>query len=333
MSRSYRCLTTQVVAEHVRSDLRELQGNWKLATRSAADERRRDLQRHVVLVVATWLDEGYRPQLRCWLRASEDSGPIAVSVGYHPENDVGGIVGASLRHALIVADPCFRPGMLDVVDLCTQQGLRTEDEREVRRLQALGAVRFGAGTADLLAVLLEPGEDVDAGLARAQLQGAVDLRRPPSLRPDAQLKAHQLARRCGVSVVGAAQPPPPRPASRRRHLEGTRIGEAVTQVLGEVVDDERHIIRPTREELCNGFLIGRYPRCAVRTSDGMMSRVHALVIGRGDEMLVIDAGSTNGTFVVEDGVEIELDRGHRARVLRPGARLLAGRTEIDIVLP
>jgi pSer/pThr/pTyr-binding forkhead associated (FHA) protein len=53
--------------------------------------------------------------------------------------------------------------------------------------------------------------------------------------------------------------------------------------------------------------------------------VHAFVQRRGrDSLLIVDVGSTNGTRVVDDGVEHMLERGRRACVVGLDARLYVG---------
>src|SRR5688572_1386932 len=112
MTNSDRTLVTRLVGERFRSDLSPVIPHWSDATHAAAVDRQACIERHAVLVLASWLDEDGATQLRSWLRGpAERAAPIAVAVGYHPHVDVGPIYGACLRHALIVADPAFRPGV------------------------------------------------------------------------------------------------------------------------------------------------------------------------------------------------------------------------------
>jgi hypothetical protein len=52
--------------------------------------------------------------------------------------------------------------------------------------------------------------------------------------------------------------------------------------------------------LHRGMILGRYSRCSGNTSvmTNLVSRVHALVIAIGDQVHIIDAGSTNGVSIV-----------------------------------
>lgn len=323
--------STRVVDASFRSSLGALRDYDTLALSAAALARDADRDGHALLVVATWLDDAGRPCLRSWLRTAVADGPIAVAVGAHPACDVGPIAGASLRHVLLIVDPQARGPLLDVVDLCTPSGFRADGQLGVRRVETLVAQRLGLGSADLCAVVLEPGEGVREAWARAADGGI--------LSPDAQARTRGVvaervkarAYACEVSVqspvspeVFAFRPPPP-------------TQEGVTRLTGRFGGDGALRITPTREELEQGFLIGRYDRCGLTAEDALLSRVHAFVRARGDRLLVCDAGSTNGTWVIEESrvgaVAVALDRGHRARVVRSGTRLRCGETEVVVQLP
>jgi len=277
------------------------------------------MDRHAIVVVATWLDEKLATHLRAWLRVPSDrGGPIAVSVGAHPESDVGPIHGASLRHVLIVADPERGSGALDIIDLFTPNGFSAGGDEGVRRMRSLGSQRFRAGSADVLAISLAPGESVDEGLARARRVGDVVEAGPSFVRADELLARQQRAVRCEVSVTLAG-------------FAHQRFADCVTAVAGEIIDKESVRLRPTPAQLEGGFVIGRAERCNVRDENIFMSRVHAFIVGRGDGLLVADAGSTNGTSVISNGAIIELDRSRRAVIVGPSVRIRAGGTEIQVV--
>jgi hypothetical protein len=339
-------LVTRLVDKHFHSDLGPLDRHLWEATRAAAAERGTCLERHAVLVIATWLDERARTHLRCWLRAAPAAGgPIAVSVGSHDCVDVGPIHGAALRHALIVLDPELRGDVLDVIDLVSHSGLRVDSTDGALRVQGKGAVRFGAGSADVLAIALEPGAGVDEALERmstAQLLGRGSRRadRRPAMELAEELQWQGLARRCEVSTVGIADLPRQRTTPMRRPDAPRWPSLVGVTILSAAPIDEQHLrVTPTEHELRNGFLIGRYERCSVAAGvdDLSLSRVHAFVMGRRihgkDTLLVADAGSTNGTWVIEGDQARELDRGHRATVARPGAWLQCSQTTIVEIAP
>lgn len=82
-------------------------------------------------------------------------------------------------------------------------------------------------------------------------------------------------------------------------------------------DDDRQV------ELGEGVTrIGRSLLADVRFEDPTVSRRHALVVRRDDELLVLDDRSTNGVFV--NGQRITEHR------LRPGDQLVIGRHELTV---
>ena len=85
------------------------------------------------------------------------------------------------------------------------------------------------------------------------------------------------------------------------------------------------IITPVSEvELREGSLLaGRLPECDVMIDDGLVSRMHARISVRDDQVVVEDLHSTNGVYV--NGARIT----HSA-LLREGDRLLLGTTEISL---
>ena len=76
-------------------------------------------------------------------------------------------------------------------------------------------------------------------------------------------------------------------------------------------------------------LIGRSEAVEVRLPDPAVSLVHARILRRrGGKLVLVDDGSTNGTYV--DGVRVEVGR---ARRLRAGSRIVAGPYVIDVLDP
>ena len=69
-------------------------------------------------------------------------------------------------------------------------------------------------------------------------------------------------------------------------------------VRSEAASERRAVSAAT---LDRGFLVGRYDRCDVGISgpqgDSRLSRVHLLVVRDGEDVLAVDAASTNGTFM------------------------------------
>jgi FHA domain/WD40-like Beta Propeller Repeat len=90
---------------------------------------------------------------------------------------------------------------------------------------------------------------------------------------------------------------------------------------------EGKLVGAGREEILRGdvVLVGRSSACQVVVQDEQVSRQHAELRRQGDQWIVRDAGSANGTFVNNR----RLNAGESA-VLRPGDRLRLGpRTEFD----
>lgn len=82
-------------------------------------------------------------------------------------------------------------------------------------------------------------------------------------------------------------------------MRSSRDGVTMVSLVSELADAALSplVLRPTTAELERGFILGRYERCTSQLDDGRVSRVHALVVGRGEQILVIDTASTNGTDV------------------------------------
>lgn len=100
------------------------------------------------------------------------------------------------------------------------------------------------------------------------------------------------------------------------------IGDDLAGTLELIGPSHREVIRVGHAALCDGVLLGRYPRCdSAVVDDNSVSRVHALMIQIGDALLVIDTASTNGTSRGNDAParvhpidgEVELRLGFETR--------------------
>jgi len=78
----------------------------------------------------------------------------------------------------------------------------------------------------------------------------------------------------------------------------------------------------TREVILNkeNFCIGRTPENDLEVKDSLISRRHSSIVKRGDRYIVYDLGSSNGTYVNQDRVEM--------RILENGDVIRLGDTEI-----
>lgn len=73
----------------------------------------------------------------------------------------------------------------------------------------------------------------------------------------------------------------------------------------------------------DNFCIGRTPENDLEVKDSLISRRHSSIVKRGDRYIVYDLGSSNGTYVNQDRVEM--------RVLENGDVIRLGDTEITYV--
>jgi pSer/pThr/pTyr-binding forkhead associated (FHA) protein len=71
--------------------------------------------------------------------------------------------------------------------------------------------------------------------------------------------------------------------------------------------------------------IGRHPDAAIFLDDVTVSRNHAQVVREGDEWVIVDEGSLNGTYV-------NRHRGERA-VLSDGDELQIGKYKLTFIVP
>lgn len=97
------------------------------------------------------------------------------------------------------------------------------------------------------------------------------------------------------------------------------FGRSDQRVVGLVTS----LSGPRRQEypvgahaLDRGVLFGRAERCAIRFDDQMVSRVHTVLLNVDGVLHVIDAGSTNGTWV--RGEEVRCQQIHAGDIIEMG---------------
>ncbi len=76
-------------------------------------------------------------------------------------------------------------------------------------------------------------------------------------------------------------------------------------------------LRGQRHDIGDEVTLGRAPGCQIRVDDDYVSQLHARLSVQGDQVVVEDLGSTNGTFVGDERVA-------GPRVIRPGEWLRVG---------
>ncbi len=127
-----------------------------------------------------------------------------------------------------------------------------------------------------------------------------------------ELRAPAAVATPGDAVAGSGAPRPAQPAKADR--KGARL---------RILDPPEH--RGETYPLGDELTVGRGGGCGiVLTADQFVSTVHARVFRRGEELLVEDLGSRNGTFVNGERVVAP------TRVKR-GDRVQFGQTVTEIV--
>ncbi|MEM9714657.1 MAG: FHA domain-containing protein [Actinomycetota bacterium] len=118
----------------------------------------------------------------------------------------------------------------------------------------------------------------------------------------ADRRAAQAAVPAAAQAVAPGAPPArttrPRPAATLRTIEPVDL-------------------RGRRHDIGDEVTLGRAPGCQVRVEDDYVSQLHARLHVEGDQVVVEDLGSTNGTFVGDERVT-------GPRVVRPGEWLRVG---------
>jgi pSer/pThr/pTyr-binding forkhead associated (FHA) protein/anti-anti-sigma regulatory factor len=176
------------------------------------------------------------------------------------------------------------------------------------RLQALKSFRPGSAAAPDLNGLSSPvGPDDPAEVATPEQETAPDL---PTLEPPIATPEQETAPDLptleppeGSAGGDAAIPPRPPARSPQRVRLIAQVGRAKGRAIGIAVPR---------------FFIGRDPCCHLRSGNPAVSRIHAVIERRGDRVLLLDFGSTNGTFLndrrLDSNEETELSEGDRLQI-------------------
>jgi hypothetical protein len=133
--------------------------------------------------------------------------------------------------------------------------------------------------------------------------------------------------RCGASLLADQ----PESATTLSYLPGDEPGEP--NALAAVAGDEACLVirsgggrsgetYPLRGSRVS---IGRHPDAAIFLDDVTVSRNHAQLVREGDEWVIVDEGSLNGTYV-------NRHRGERA-VLSDGDELQIGKYKLTFIVP
>lgn len=256
--------------------------------RSSVEALFRDKQRMMASAVAEERRPGlfvfaahlqYGHVARMWLEASAQ--PRAGLIGRHDEVDLALPLddSLSLRHLMFVVRRRAAGVQLVVLDLETQHGLQLESGAPVRLVEAPGPLIVCAS--DFVFFCVPTGQ-------------------PAPWLSESRDPWATLMPRCVTRQV-------PRQASSREPLVGrVELGSAFgvrSATFGNAA-------------LGRGLLIGRAARCDVVSPINSVSRVHAVLLRLEEELFIIDAGSTNGTWRVDR--EVKIDRLHDGDVVMLG---------------
>ena len=218
-----------------------------------------------LFVFAAHLQYGHVARL--WLEASVE--PRTGTIGRHAAVDLALPLddALSLRHLLFVVRR-YGPGVrFQAIDLETSNGIQLESGAAVRSAEASGPLILRAS--DFIFFCIPTGQavpwDRDGGDPWATLRPRVVTRQAPK-----NLGARE-------SVMGSLS-------------AQTSFGERVSAFGVTALE--------------RGVLVGRAPRCDVVVPVQTVSRVHVVVLMLEDGLRVIDAGSTNGTWRMDEEVKI-----------------------------
>ena len=296
---------TRVCGEALKSHLEEKSPDCARAIAAAAELRALVLYEPALVVLVAATDKHGRRSVRAYVRSATTT-PAALILGAHPTCDVPCVEGAALRHVAFVFDPKEQPGWISAYDLNTTEGITVDEEKGIRTAKSLRTLRLRAGSADVFALALDAGEPVD----KDALTSLVHITDAYIFKFQSEERPFAFAQAKGAPI--------------QRSRDGITLVEAMPTSSAALS------LSPTAAELERGLLLGRYDRCQGRLDDGMVSRVHALVLKRKDELLVIDTASTNGTDVIFGAAQVDLGILRRATIAPRTVTLKLGASIVEI---
>lgn len=261
----------------------------------------RDLRPWSVALGCVVVDgEGMERRARSCVRFSGDQTPAAVIVGRHSECDLH-VEDGSLRHAACVAWPKDLEGCLEVLDLDTGAGLRTEDGTPFRQLTSNTWLIFRVGRAWVMVTRAAAGKPFEHWDWPEEMQ----VGKTPAHVP-------HLLDNVGVGLVPETLSPVQDVKTGSQRLSHAAISTA----------DGLQQLEVDPAMLEHGALIGRYARCAIgggAALEANVSRVHALLVSRFGRTWLMDTASTNGTELLQrNGRTVMLEREDRMAMVQNG---------------
>jgi pSer/pThr/pTyr-binding forkhead associated (FHA) protein len=132
----------------------------------------------------------------------------------------------------------------------------------------------------------------------------------------------RVVRAVWAEVTGPRLVPEPAPRTTRRESRqqatpAKRGGAGRLRIL------EPDQLKGQTYEVADELTIGRAAGCQIPLDDSYASQLHARVFRRGNDLLVEDLGSTNGTFLNRKKVDGPVP-------IRKGDRLQIGRTVLEL---
>lgn len=258
----------------------------------------RDIAEPGVAIIA--IDERARRVAGLTVLQARPGRHAAAIVGRHDACDL--FLSASddlpLRQLAVILDPVttWKPGRADVqyriLDLRSERGFLDEHGRALRGLRCDGpAILRCAGHVLYVLPLGDPTDWPESGADAWAYQPErvyFDELTHPARGSSTRVPNFRAgdARRTQITAI------------RGPHESGANLvaGGDLAGTLELIGPSRREVIRVGHAALRDGVLLGRYPRCdSALVDDESVSRVHALMIQIGDELLVIDTASTNGT--------------------------------------
>jgi hypothetical protein len=220
----------------------------------------------------------------------------------------------SLRQLLVVLDPVhsFAGGATvayRLLDLRTDGGFTDEVGRPLRGLRADGPAVVRCGGYTLFCLPLGDATDwpADADTAWSMLPERV-------YSEEADTSEQRSMRRAYLA---------PLPGPRESGMVLTDGGFAGT--LEMIGPGRRGTLAVGADALRDGLVLGRYVRCdgTQMFNDQMLSRVHVMLLQRGDALLAIDTASTHGIHLVGHAPERVVALPDRAELaIGPCTRIL-----------
>lgn len=222
---------------------------------------------------------------RAWVARRADR-PNVLCLGRHSRCDL--LLSASsvsLRHVAVVVPPVGRwPGAFGVHDLRTGHGLETMGGAPLPAAQVDRAGAFGLGPYALFAFATGPDETWPELATDAWPRFG-----HPVVTMEAESKGRVMLDASAPSVTAIHGP----------MLTSERLlaaGEPRAGVLSIRTRTGHRRVALGPRALERGLLLGRYPRCHLALSSESISRVHALVLQVGADVVALDTSSTCGVF-------------------------------------